>query len=92
MDLKVISNEDYDLIISKIDEILTILKDNSNITRNPLTELWITNAELMRSLNTSARTLQYYRDTRILAYTKIGNKIYYRSSDVEKLLEDNYTG
>ena len=36
------------------------------------------------------RSLQQYRDSGLLAFTRLGGKILYRSSDIEKLLDGCY--
>ena len=38
-------------------------------------------------LNVSKRTLQTYRDRKLLPYTSIGGKFFYRESDVAENLE-----
>jgi len=38
-------------------------------------------------LNVSKRTLQTYRDRKLLPYTSIGGKFFYRESDVAEYLE-----
>ena len=38
-------------------------------------------------LNVSKRTLQTYRDKKLLPYTSIGGKFFYRESDVAEYLE-----
>jgi hypothetical protein len=40
-------------------------------------------------LKVTPRTLQNYRNHGILPYTQIGGKIFYRQSDVFKVLEEN---
>jgi len=57
---------------------------------NPLTEKWLDNQEVMQLLKVSKRTLQSYRDDRSLAYSQIGNKMYYNTKDIEKFLKSNY--
>ena len=39
----------------------------------------------------SKRTLQYYRSSGRLAYSQIGSKIYYKSSDIEIIIADSET-
>ena len=41
-------------------------------------------------LKVSRRSLQQYRDSGLLAFTRLGGKILYRSSDIEKLLDGCY--
>jgi hypothetical protein len=42
-------------------------------------------------LGFSKRTLQYYRSSGRLAYSQIGSKIYYKSSDIERIIADSET-
>jgi len=56
----------------------------------PLSERWLDNQDIMLLLKISKRTLQSYRDEAKIPFSQIGNKIYYRASDVERFLEINY--
>ena len=51
---------------------------------------YLTDDELSRLLHINRRTLQDYRDRRIIPYTQFAGKILYKASDLERLLEDNY--
>lgn len=51
---------------------------------------WLHNEDVCKLLNISPRTLQDYRDRRIIPYTQFAGKILYRASDLEKMLEENY--
>jgi len=51
---------------------------------------WLNRQETCNYLNISIRTLQSYRDKGILPFSQIGAKIYYKSSDIESILERNY--
>jgi hypothetical protein len=44
----------------------------------------------MQILQISPRTLQNMRDTRLLPFSKVQGKIYYKNKDIESLLENNY--
>jgi len=44
------------------------------------------NQDVSLTLNVSHRTLQRYRDSGLLPFFKIGQKVYYRTSDVRKLV------
>jgi Helix-turn-helix domain len=54
------------------------------------TEQWIDNQELMKLLKISKRTAQNYRDAGVLAFSQIGNKIYYKISDIDLLMKKHY--
>lgn len=54
-------------------------------------EDWIDNQDVMHYLHISPRTLQTLRTNGTLPYSRIGNKLYYRKQDIQKILADNYT-
>ena len=54
-------------------------------------EDWIDNQDVMHNLHISPRTLQTLRSNGTLPFSRIGNKIYYRKQDIQKILADNYT-
>ena len=53
-------------------------------------EHFFTGKEVCEWLYISPRTLQDYRDRRIIPYTQFAGKILYKASDLERLLEDCY--
>lgn len=54
-------------------------------------ENWLDSQEVCLLLGLSKRTLQYYRSSGRLAYSQIGSKIYYKSSDIERIIADSET-
>lgn len=54
-------------------------------------EDWIDNQDVMQILHISQRTLQTLRSNGILPFSRIGNKLYYRRQDIQRLLANNYT-
>ena len=61
-------------------------------THKPLLagELFITGKEVCERLYISPRTLQDYRNRKVIPYTQFAGKILYKASDLEKMLELNY--
>ena len=51
----------------------------------------IESMEVCLLLGVSKRTLQYYRSSGRLAYSQIGSKIYYKTSDIERIIADSET-
>ena len=49
-------------------------------------EHYLTGKEVCERLYISPRTLQYYRDRKIIPYTQFAGKILYKASDLIKLL------
>ena len=53
-------------------------------------EIYLSGEEVCRLLHISKRTLQQYRDDKILPYVQISGKIIFKQSDILKILEHNY--
>ncbi|MBU1371371.1 MAG: helix-turn-helix domain-containing protein [Bacteroidetes bacterium] len=54
-------------------------------------ENWIDGDEVQEALRISLRTLQNLRDSGTLPFSRINGKFYYKATDIEKLLESNYS-
>lgn len=65
-------------------------KINSRSNQNPLSEQWLDIADVCNVLKISKRTLQSYRDQRLLDFSQIGGKIYFKASEIESHLEKHY--
>ena len=88
MEKLVLTEVDYKELHSKLDKITSQLNELGK--QNSLSEKWLDNQDVCIILKISTRTLQNYRDKGILSFSQINNKIYYKSSDIEKHLENNY--
>jgi excisionase family DNA binding protein len=53
-------------------------------------EQFLDNLALAKLLNISRRTLQSWRNEGKISFSQIGSKIFYRRSDLQKLLDANY--
>lgn len=53
-------------------------------------EHYLVGEEVCKLLHISSRTLQYYRDDKLIPYIQIEGKILYKESDIIELLESNY--
>lgn len=49
---------------------------------------WLDNQEVCQILNISKRTLQTYRDNGTLPYSQINHKMFYRTEDVERVINN----
>ena len=81
-----ISQPEYQDLMKCIEE---ISKKLSAKEKSPK-EQWLDNQEFMQLLKYSRRTAQSYRDDNKIAFSIIGNKIYYKLADVEDLLNRHY--
>ena len=90
-----------ELITLRTDGMLNAMKSMTDIEKlfdsvtsnyRPLLngERYLSDVEVSHRLKISRRTLQEYRDSGIVPYIKLGGKVLYRESDLEKLLEECY--
>lgn len=77
------------MIVQLRNHIEEILKNYRPIMNG---EIYLSGEDLCRLLHISKRTLQQYRDDKILPYIQVGGKIIYKESDILKILEKNYVG
>ena len=50
---------------------------------------WLTNAEALEYLGLSKATLSRFRSSGKLSYSKVGKSVYYKRTDLDKLLQTN---
>lgn len=80
-----LSYDQYTTIIRELRAIRQLLEAKPNDSA----ETFIDNWEFLRLMRISKRTAQSWRQSGIIPYSQIGNKIYYSLDDVDKLLEEN---
>ena len=83
--------DDMQVVLSALSGVSKRIKEVAQ-THKPLFggEHFLTGKEVCKQLCISPRTLQDYRDRRIISYTQFAGKILYKASDLERLLENNY--
>lgn len=84
MEIVAIEGKAFEQMKRRFEDFTKQVKSLCGDNRN--TEKWLNNAEVCGLLQISLRTLQSYRDTGTLPYSQIGRKCYYKTSDVEQLL------
>ena len=79
------------VVLSALDKVNRRIKEVAQ-THKPLFggEHFLTGKEVCDRLYISPRTLQDYRDRRIIPYTQFAGKILYKASDLERLLDEHY--
>ena len=78
-------------ILNRLDEQMTIVVANLKLNEKIDPEdVFFDNGEFMKLMNISNRTAQEWRNKKIIEFSQVGNKIYYRLSDIKKLLNANY--
>ena len=67
------------------EEVSLFIKKLNEEEDKPLTE-----SEVMKMLDISKKTIRSYRKGKILAYSQIGNKFFYKKSDINNMLNEAY--
>jgi hypothetical protein len=93
MAMDLLTNEAEEVIEQK-EMILQLRSRIEEILRNyrPVMngEIYLSGEDVCKLLHISKRTLQQYRDDKILPYIQIGGKIIYKETDLMSVLEQNY--
>ena len=85
MAIEVITREDLNEFRSLLlNDLLDIIKSKPQQQKQ-----WLKSNEVRKLLNISPGTLQNLRVNGTITYTKIGGILYYASSDLNKVLENN---
>ena len=90
MEVVTIEKRTFSYICEKFMEFAKRIESLCN-THTQKVENWLDSQEVCLLLGFSKRTLQYYRSSGLLAYSQIGSKIYYKSSDIERIIMDSET-
>lgn len=85
MNAVILTQQQYDEILNRIDEIKSEVKNTSKTNGDE----FIDNADFIQLMKISKRTAQTWRDDGIISFSQVGSKIYYRMTDVQKLLDCN---
>ncbi|SNV31913.1 Helix-turn-helix domain [Chryseobacterium taklimakanense] len=84
MEAIILSKDQFEQLIAKIDDINERLQS----TNPRKTETYLNNKQFMEMMDVSLRTAQTWRDEGRITFSQVGNKIYYKLSDVEKFMQD----
>lgn len=86
MEIVTIEKKTFEEMKSRFNRFNEHLRQLCSRYRPPEKMNWLDNADVCEKLNVSKRTLQTYRDRRLLAYSQINHKMYYKLEDVEAFL------
>lgn len=75
-------NDQFEKLLAKIDSHFAKFSNNMEFADDPV----IDNFKFTQLMNISPKTAQSWRDKGLIGYSQIGNKIYYRVSDIKELL------
>lgn len=86
MEIVIIEKKTFEALLSGVDtltEKVSALYDRCNDKR---ISNWLDGEDVCRLLHISSRTLQTLRDNRLVGFSQINRKFYYKPEEVERLL------
>lgn len=89
MECIAIEKKAYEMIHERISKLKKRVNDLYSNEEEIIQTEGIENAELSHRINISLRTLQSYRERGVIGFSTIERKVYYKVSEVEKLLKKN---
>lgn len=86
MEIVIIEKKTFEALLSGV----STLTEKVNVLHHRCNEKamsnWLDGEEVCRQLKISIRTLQKLRDNRLIGYSQINRKFYYKPQEVERLL------
>ena len=86
MEAIILSTQQYKDLVNRLDDLNKQLEEKQKKPQ----DTFLDNQEFLQLMYISKRTAQTWRDEGVISFSQIGSKIYYRMSDVQKLLDNNY--
>jgi hypothetical protein len=86
MEAIILTKDQYSELLAKLENINAQLNNKADAKK----ETFLDNQEFLQLMKISKRTAQTWRDEGKISFSQVGSKIYYKLSDVEKLLLEHY--
>ena len=83
--------DDAEKVLKRIDEQVTLIAAKMKIdSRLDPEDIFFDNQEFLQIMNISKKTALVWRQKKIINFSSVGNKYYYRLNDILDLLQKNY--
>lgn len=82
----IIVHEEIEMILERLDKIEASVRIKQKIPE----QTFFDNQEFLQIMNISKRTAQTWRDSKLIAYSQVGSKIYYRMADILNMLNTHF--
>lgn len=89
MDFTLIETGAYEELRALIIRISERIASLSTLSTRMQPDRWMTSEEVCKALHVSKRVLNYYRQQHYIPYSMLEKKVYYRESDIHKILRSN---
>ncbi|MDR0511355.1 MAG: helix-turn-helix domain-containing protein [Rikenellaceae bacterium] len=85
-------NEALRALLGHIDSLnVRLAKASGNPETKSGLDRYLTDKEVCRVLHLNRRTLLVYRNEGRIPYFKLGRRVYYKASDIQRLMEEHYS-
>jgi hypothetical protein len=89
MEVITIESQAFKDLTAKINTIAKFVADIQSKTEEQTEDGWVDSYEVCTFLKISGRTLQRLRSSNSISYSQIRGKVFYRISEIQRLLQDN---
>lgn len=79
----------YEAMIKRFDSFTRKVESMCEQQRDIGLKPWLDNQDVCQMLGITKRTLQTYRESGLIPFSRIRHKVFYRPEDVEKLLQSS---
>lgn len=86
MEVFILSKAQFTELTSRLDALQNQLNSQEPASK----KTFLDNEAFLELMGISKRTAQSWRDEGKISFSQVGNKIYYKMSDVDKLLAEHY--
>ena len=86
MEVYILSKAQFSELTTRLDTLQNLLSTQPDTSKKAIMD----NDEFLKFMGISKRTAQSWRDEGKISFSQVGNKIYYKMADVDKLLAENY--
>ncbi len=90
MEVITIESEVFNTIMHNQKVILEKLSQIENSSTLTIKLNWLSLKETAKALDVSMRTMQTYRDIRLIGFSQIKGKIYFKTSDIHDFMINHY--
>ena len=86
MEAVILSKDQFEQLMYSVNDIAAKVQSKTSQKQ----EVFVDNEEFIKMMKISRRTAQTWRDECKVSFSQVGNKIYYKLSDIEKTMQDYY--
>lgn len=88
MEVVIIEKKTFEALLAGVETLTGKVSALCSRCNDKQMQKWLDGQEVCRLLRINPRTLQTLRDNRMIAFTRVNRKFYFRPEEVERLLKE----